>query len=147
MSEMAQRPNIHFLGPKSVRTLASYPQHFDVCIMPYRVNEYTNNIYPLKLHEYLASGRPVVGAPIRSLHDFSDVIALADGVEEWSHTLARALEPTALCPQSRAGRQKIARAHDWGEILSSLARTICDHLGPEYSERLRALSLFSVLLC
>jgi glycosyltransferase involved in cell wall biosynthesis len=140
LSEMAQRPNVHFLGPKSVRTLASYPQHFDVCIMPYRVNEYTNNIYPLKLHEYLASGRPVVGAPIRSLHDFSAVIALADGVEEWSHTLARALEPTALCPQTRAARQKIARAHDWGKLIYSLARTISDRLGQEYSARLRSLS-------
>ena len=48
---------------------------------------------------------------------------------------------------TRAVRQKIARDHDWGEILSSLARTICDRLGPEYSERLRAMSLFSVLLC
>jgi glycosyltransferase involved in cell wall biosynthesis len=147
MSEMSQRTNVHFLGPKSVTTLASYPQHFDVCIMPYRVNEYTNNIYPLKLHEYLASGRPVVGSPIRSLQDFSNVIALADGLEEWSHTLARALEPTALCPQTIAVRQKIARDHDWGELLHSLARTICDRLGPEYSEQLRALSLFSVLLC
>lgn len=143
MREMSQHTNVHFLGPKSVRTLASYPQHFDVCIMPYRVNEYTNNIYPLKLHEYLASGRPIVGSPIRSLQDFADVIALADGVEEWSHTLGRALEPPALCPQTRAMRQKIARAHDWGELLSSLARTICERLGSEYSERLRALSLFS----
>ena len=146
VSEMASRPNVHFLGPKSGKALAAYPQHFDVCIMPYRVTEYTNNIYPLKLHEYLASGRPVVGSPIRSLHEFSDVIALAEGVQGWSDTLARALEPAARCAQTRAVRQTIARAHDWGDLLSSLARTICERLGPEYSARLRALSFVSALL-
>ena len=67
IKEMARRPNVHFLGFKTVEKLSAYPQHFDTCIMPYLANDYTKYIYPLKLHEYLASGTPVVGTRIRSL--------------------------------------------------------------------------------
>jgi len=133
ISEMSQLKNVHFLGPKSVTALASYPQHFDVCIMPYRVDGYTNNIYPLKLHEFLASGRPAVSSTIRSLWDFSNVIALVDGPGDWSQAIAGALQAPATCRASIAGRQKIARDHDWGNLIDSLAFTICERLGPEFS--------------
>lgn len=45
--------------------------------MPYRVNDYTKYIYPMKLHEYLAGGRPTVGSRIRSLEDFAGIVDLA----------------------------------------------------------------------
>jgi hypothetical protein len=61
---LSSYPNLHFLGPKTARELARYPQHFDCGIMPYRESDYTNCIYPMKLHAYLASGRPAVGTPI-----------------------------------------------------------------------------------
>src|SRR5262249_27653319 len=91
-------PNVYFLGSKLPHELPAYVQHFDTCIMPYRVDAYTNSIYPLKLHEYLASGRPIVSAPIRSLRDFSQMIELANRFEEWSIALARTLEPAATSP-------------------------------------------------
>lgn len=135
INEMSQQKNVHFLGPKSVVALASYPQHFDVCIMPYRIDGYTNNIYPLKLHEYLASGRPIVSSPIRSLTDFVGVIGLAEDGEGWSRALASALNPITSCQTAVAGRRKIARKHDWGNLIHSLARTVCERLGAEYSQR------------
>ncbi|HET9986338.1 MAG TPA: glycosyltransferase [Longimicrobiales bacterium] len=136
LDEMSRMPNVHMLGPKTVWNLPAYPQHFDVCIMPYTVNGYTNNIYPLKLHEYLASGRPVVGAAIRSLLDFRPVITLATGVQGWSAALAAALAPAAAAPEAIAARREIARAHDWSEIIDRIARTICEGLGPEFAERM-----------
>lgn len=135
ISELSSYPNVYFLGPKSARVLAAYPQHFDTCIMPYRVDAYTNNIYPLKLHEYLASGRPIVSAPIRSLRDFSKVIALPNGLEEWSNALARALEPAATCPEAVVARQEIAREYDWDRLVGVIAQTICERVGAEYEHR------------
>lgn len=71
-------PNVHFLSEKGSAETLKYPQHFDVCTMPYRIMPYTQYVYPLKLHEY----RPIVGIPIRSLLSFSDVVALAAAAEE-----------------------------------------------------------------
>src|SRR5258705_4326688 len=128
-------PNVYFLGPKSVWDLAAYPQHFDTCIMPYRLDTYTNSIYPLKLHEYLASGRPIVSAPIRSLGDFSQVIALAKGLEEWSNALTQSLEPATTCTAAKAARREIAREYDWDKLVYTIAQTLCERLGPEYSRQ------------
>ena len=42
VDEMSHMGNVHLLGQKTIRDLAAYPQHFDVCIMPYLVNGYTS---------------------------------------------------------------------------------------------------------
>ena len=138
---LASLKNVHMLGGKSVTDLAAYPQHFDVCTMPYTVDGYTNNIYPLKLHEYLASGQPVVGSPIRSLKDFTHVIALASTKDEWSAALADALRPALHAPDAAARRQDIARRNDWSELIHGIVETICRRLGPEFVGRAKRLDL------
>lgn len=137
LDEMSRLPNVHLLGKKTVLELAAYPQHFDVCMMPYVKNGYTQNIYPLKLHEYLASGSPAVGAPIRSLLDFAHVIPLATTRDEWSAALASSLRPPAATPQAAADRQRIASEHDWAEAVYRIARTICEDLGPDFVDRVQ----------
>ena len=144
--EMSRLPNVHFPGQKTVRDLAAYPQHFDVCVMPYLVDGYTNNIYPLKLHEYLASGRPVVGSPIRSLKDFDKVITLAATADEWSEALVAALAPSAVAGDAVTARQQVARQYDWSELTYDIARTICDRLGPDYAARARKLPVETPVL-
>ena len=127
--ELSDRPNVYFLGSKSVRELPSYPQHFDVCLLPYQVDDYTKYIYPLKLHEYLAGGRPLVGAPIRSLEKFSELVAVPRTPEEWSAAIAAALSPEANTPERRAARQKTARTHDWDVLVERMAGTMAQRLG------------------
>ncbi len=138
IEEMRRMPNVYFLGPKSTHELAVYPQHFDVCIMPYVENDYTRYIYPLKLHEYLASGRPVVGTPLRSLQEFAQVVALPKNLPEWSAALALALAPAANSQPYRASRQRVARCYDWDLVVLQIARTVAQDLGPEFAERLEA---------
>ncbi len=133
---LSRRPNVHFLGAKTSAELAQYPQHFDVCIMPYRVDDYTKYIYPLKLHEYLASGRPVVGTKLPLLEAYVDVIGLAENAAQWVEQLARALRPDPNAPSRCEERQALARQHDWGTLVELVARTMAQRLGPPYAERL-----------
>ncbi|MFQ5530272.1 MAG: glycosyltransferase, partial [Gemmatimonadota bacterium] len=121
VTELETRPNVHFLGEKSSRELARYPQHFDVGIMPYTVDGYTKYISPLKLHEYLAAGKPVVGSSIRTLRDFAHIIGLADGVEEWSRALEKALQPDENLASAREARQTVARAYDWATLTDRVS--------------------------
>lgn len=141
LRELSSYRNVHFLEAKPSRVLAEYPQHFDTCIMPYRVNAYTNNIYPLKLHEYFASGRPIVSAPIRSLRDFSQVIALANGLEEWSNALTRTLEPAAASADAVAARREIARQYDWDKLVHVIAQKLCERLGSKYAGQFASLNI------
>jgi glycosyltransferase involved in cell wall biosynthesis len=141
LREISTWSNVHCLGGKDVKVLAAYPQHFDVCIMPYLVTGYTNNIYPLKLHEYLAGGRPVVGSPIRSLLDFQDVILVPSSQQEWSDALTRSLAPPYTTEEARATRQAVARRNDWGELIFTIADLIAKGFGKDVATRLRKLDL------
>ena len=103
--------------------------------MPYLVDDYTKYIFPLKLYEYLASGRPVVGSPIRSLQDFSHVIRLAKTPDEWSEALASSLAPHEHSDEQVKTRYRIARENDWSVHIHRLARIISARLGSSYEER------------
>jgi len=124
--------NVYFLGAKPVHSLPAYTQHLDICTMPYEVNDYTKFIYPLKLHEYLATGRPVVGSPIRSLQDFAHVIRLARTTEEWSQAIHDSLSPALNSADHVEARRRVARQHDWDELAKLIARTMCWRLGLSY---------------
>jgi glycosyltransferase involved in cell wall biosynthesis len=139
VGRLSRLPNVHFLGSKSTQELACYPQHFDVCTMPYCLDDYTKYIYPLKLHEYLASGRPVVGVPIRSLQEFTHVVKLATSADDWSKAIAASLEAESGGPEQVRARRKVAYQYDWGSLIRSIARTFCNRLGPSYVERLDSI--------
>jgi glycosyltransferase involved in cell wall biosynthesis len=129
LSVLAQRGNVHILAAKPSEALPGYVQHCDVCIMPYRLDDYTKYIYPLKLHEYLASGRPVVGTHIPSIEAFEDTVLLADGPEEWSSAIERALSPDENTYARCEARRRIARMHDWDVLVEKIAITIARRLG------------------
>jgi glycosyltransferase involved in cell wall biosynthesis len=131
------RPNVFLLGMKTSDELAGYHQHFDVCTMPYRIDPYTDCIYPLKLHEYLASGRPVVGTPIRSLKSFRGAVTLADGPDQWREALLGAIAPEANFEPLRLARQRIAREHEWWRLTGQIAELIASGVNHPSVERIR----------
>lgn len=126
---LSRRANMHFLGRITTEQMPSFPQHFDVCIMPYLVDGYTKYVYPLKLHEYLASGRPVVASATRLLLEFDGIIQVCKSLDEWSGAISRALLPGANSPEARNLRQDTARKHDWDLLVRSVARVFCRRLG------------------
>jgi Glycosyl transferases group 1 len=85
------RPNVFFLGGKTRELLPNYIKGLDVCMLGYRTDGWAKYIYPLKLHEYLASGKPVVGPPLMSLRDFTDVVRIGDTPEKWMENVEAAL--------------------------------------------------------
>src|SRR5690242_10170423 len=134
--ELSQLPNVHLLGPKPVSALPAYAQHLDVCLLCYAMDDYTKYIYPMKLHEYLATGRPVVGTPIRTLQAFDDVVTLASTPAEWSRAIAEALDHEARAPSRVAARRAVAQEHDWERIVREISGTMAERLGASYWERL-----------
>jgi glycosyltransferase involved in cell wall biosynthesis len=69
-ASLPQRPNIHWLGQQPYELLPQLVAGWDVCLMPFALNESTRHISPTKTLEYMAAGRAVVSTAI------ADVIAL-----------------------------------------------------------------------
>lgn len=60
-------PRVHYLGQKDYKDLKNYAMHFDVALIPFIVNDVTNNVSPVKFFEYLALNLPVLSTPIHEM--------------------------------------------------------------------------------
>ena len=134
--ELSKLPNVHLLGHKEVSELPAYQQHFDAAIMPYVLNAYTDCIYPLKLHEYLAAGRPVIATPVRTLQQFSNVVSLERSVEGWISAIHSAVSRQLNTDELVAARRAIAARHDWPILAGRTAGIMLSHLGSREKERI-----------
>lgn len=82
VSQLEAYRNIFFTGPVEYSELPKKISEMDLFILPYVKNELTKNINPLKLKEYLSTGRPVVSTSIAEVVNLKDYIFIADsGVE------------------------------------------------------------------
>jgi glycosyltransferase involved in cell wall biosynthesis len=62
-----QRPNIHWLGQQGYQDLPAFINGWDVCLLPFALNESTRFISPTKTLEYMACGKPSVSTAIRDV--------------------------------------------------------------------------------
>lgn len=123
---LESRRNVHFLGHVAYEDLPAYLHEADALIIPYRQNEATRAVFPLKLFEYLATGKPVVASPLPSLLPYRGIVRIAETVEEWTDELAGALaDPHGQEAQRRA----LARRHTWAKRVREMERLLDKALG------------------
>jgi len=60
-------PNVRILNETPYAILPEFAHGFDVCIVPFLVNDLTLHTNPVKMYEYLAAGKPVVGTAMPEL--------------------------------------------------------------------------------
>ncbi|MEO8523732.1 MAG: glycosyltransferase [Caldimonas sp.] len=121
IAELRQLPNVYWLGEKPASQLPSYVQHFDVCVQCYEVNDYTRYIYPLKLNEYLATGRPTISSPIDAVKALNAVVTIAHSDAEWLAAIDQALTADAGTGAAAEARRAAARANDWDDLVDRIA--------------------------
>ena len=80
-------PNVTYFGSVEPQMLPSMMQHFEAAIIPFVKNEFTRNIYPMKVNEYLAMGIPVVSTGFATFNDLADYLEIADDEITFSEKL------------------------------------------------------------
>ncbi len=76
--ELPDAPNIHWLGQRPYDELPRYVKAFDVCLMPFALNEATEYINPTKTLEYMAAGKPIVSTAVPDVvRNFSPIVTVA----------------------------------------------------------------------
>jgi glycosyltransferase involved in cell wall biosynthesis len=83
--------NVYLMGPKPYQDLPRYLDAFSVCLIPFQVNELTRAVNPVKLYEYLATGKPVVAVELDEIRRYRDLVSLYATKEELVVQVERAL--------------------------------------------------------
>ena len=122
-------PNVHFKGPVPYELMPAVLKGFDVAIIPFKKDEVSNNIFPLKLFEYLGSGKPVVSTDFNpDLKDFTgETVFYCKDIREFSTALDLALKDDELSKQKRL---EVAADNTWEHRaveIKNLLKASLDH--------------------
>jgi glycosyltransferase involved in cell wall biosynthesis len=124
-------PNVHLVGPQPYPTLPAWAKAFDAAIIPYRLNRQVANANPLKLREYLATGKPVVSVRNPEIEKFSQWVRIADDragfLAELDHALAT--------DTAAAAAARIASVADqtWDNRVQAVLERIADAVAQRQS--------------
>ena len=122
VSTLQSRPNIKLLGQRPHAEVPAYVTAFDVGLVPYKIAEYTANVYPTKLNEYLAMGTAVAATDLAEIRRFNsehgNVLHIAAGVDAFEQAIRTALTDTDPAAVSR--RQEVARSNSWRSRIDAM---------------------------
>jgi glycosyltransferase involved in cell wall biosynthesis len=111
-------PNVSLAGPQPAAGLQGWVQQMDVCLIPFVKNKFTAGIYPLKVNEYLAAGKPVVSTRFAPLQEFEGIVFLAEP-SQFGDAMQAALDGG-----EKAEYQEFARNNDWMQRAESLEKIL-----------------------
>jgi glycosyltransferase involved in cell wall biosynthesis len=119
--------NLHWLGGRDYAQLPAYCKGFDVCMMPFAINEATEYINPTKALEYMATGRGIVSSAIYDVvKNFGSVVKVANSHDEFIE-LCRAAAERADEEAIQRGIE-MASANSWESIVEKMEGHIAEAL-------------------
>jgi len=114
---LPKRPNLHWLGQRSYSELPAYCKGFDLCMMPFAMNESTEFINPTKALEYMATGRMIVSSAVPDVvRNFGTVVKVAKNHQEFISLCRKAVEQPED-DRVKPGLQ-MARENTWEQIVA-----------------------------
>jgi len=118
--DLPQRPNLYWLGQRAYADLPRYVKAFDVCLMPFALNEATEFINPTKTLEYMAAGKPIVSTAVPDVvRNFTPIVRVADSTDEFIHEARAAIAPD---PERIEAGVACARRSSWESIVTAMDR-------------------------
>lgn len=111
-SDLQSKQNVYFLGSRKIEELPAYLRFFDCLLIPFKCNVLTSSIYPLKVNEYLASGKPIVATSFsEDIRSFSDVVYVSKDHEEFISNVDLALVENS--PVMEENRVRVSNQNTW----------------------------------
>lgn len=114
---LQERENVELKAQVAYRDVPKVLAGFDVCIVPHHCNAFTNSLNPIKLWEYLASGKPIASTPVAGFSDYPDLICLGRGSDGFALACRRALQDKDVLSKRRI---REAEAHSWQARVDQL---------------------------
>ncbi len=125
LKDLHQHPRVVITGKRGYEEIPFLINQFDVGLIPYCLNEVTEAVYPVKLHEYLILGKPVVSTNLPEVRPFSNVVGIAKTKGEFVRAIRRALKENN--PDSRKKRMEIAKENSWEKRVAQIKTIVAKY--------------------
>jgi len=121
LGEFENNSRVFLLGKKSFREIPNFIKQFDVALIPY-IPERARAVYPVKLHEYLILGKPVVSTNINEITQFSEVVYVANNRYDFIEKIQLALDDHDRDGEGK--RIQIALKNTWADRLREINKQL-----------------------
>jgi len=120
--------NIIFTGTLPYSKVPRYISCMDVGVIPFRLDNVSQNSLPLKLFEYMACKVPVISTNVRGISDnFNDIVLYASNSKDYIHRISELNENEDLKKAlGMAGRERMRNHFDWSKLSLKLEKLIAD---------------------
>ena len=118
--------NVHILPPVPYGEYPTCLKALDVCILPNLINAHTSGNNPIKIFDYLASGRPVVATNTSGTESFSHLLYLANDKHRFLELLDHAVQEKS--DDLKQNRIETARRNSWQERFVEVSKVLETYL-------------------
>lgn len=118
------RPNVRWARDLPYNEVPQFLSEADVCLMPHHDTPYSRSMSPLKLFQYLASGRPVVSTRVAGVHRWASHVRIANTHDEFIQAVETVLNNDTL----DASLERIAamQAETWKYRVKAMLEPLLD---------------------
>lgn len=132
--EFTRRPYVEYLGPTHPDQTHDLMAASDVCVYPFLSSPVTECVYPVKVLEYLAVGRPVIASRLSGVsklirHGYNGLLVEPGDAESLAGALLRVYEDAPLRKKLAHAARASAGPYDWPVINARVSRRIDEVLG------------------
>jgi len=125
-AELPRAENVHYMGQRGYQELPQFLAGWDVCLLPFAMNESTKFISPTKVLEYMAAEKPSVSTPITDVKvPYGDVVAIAETPEQYIAACERMLAQSSEEQAAMAKRMREVVANtSWDKTAARMHELI-----------------------
>lgn len=91
-SGLGRLDNVHIISSIPYEILPTYAQWFDICTIPFKINDVTESTSPVKLFEYMALGKPIVTTPMPECKKYKSVIIAENKADDFIRKVEEGLQ-------------------------------------------------------